>query len=596
MGEVFRGQHIGTGGFKKTVAIKRILPQFASRLEFAQMFTKEMNLCARLQHQNIIQVFSNGQHDGYLYLVMEFLHGKSVADLLVICQKRSIRIPPQLSCFIVSEAAQGLHYAHTRIDEQTGEIIPLVHRDISPQNIMLGFEGEVKVVDFGIAAAADVLEELKRGDLKGKLPYTAPEYVKGIQLDHRCDIFGLGVLFHELLAQRPLFASPDAEQTLQNVIGMPIPSLVEEFPDIKFELEGIVAKALEREPDERYQSAEEMYRSLAVFMNRMYPNYTRSDVSSFLKGVFSPTEDPAFQDIQELYGKDKRFSAKIVSAATEIDIPRDDSTPDNRDYGAALPSTFPRILFAIPVLVIIAVFVVAFLMKSKPIASVRPPMEFANILTSYSASGLNSAHGDTITSWTDKSWLQNHAQAAGESTAPRFVASPTPLIEFDGTDDSLTDSGIGEVFRGDSFTIALVATPRGNGTIVSLYGENGNHIGLQALSNGALEAAVTIAGKAQKIEIPPSSTKQLDVYLITLSKETFSISRNNQPGLTITLPSLFPLDGIKTLQIGGDSSAEATKSFFKGGIGELDIYSRALSAEEQRELTMSLAIKFGIKI
>ena len=287
MAEVYRAKQLGFGGFEKTIAVKRILPNYASNDEFKQMFRMEANLCALLQHQNIVQVFGNGEFNGYLYLCMEFVDGKNVRQLLAKADKTKTRIPMEIACHILAETAKGMEYAHGFIDEKTGQSMAIVHRDMSPQNIMLGFEGSVKIVDFGIAKAAARSEVTKAGTLKGKFGYMSPEQAQGMKIDARTDIFALGIILFELLTQRRLFTSDDDLKTLQLVRECKVPRPSKYNPDIPPPLDRIVMKALARETAERYQTSGELYGDLLRFMNQKFPRFIPTDFSKFFKTLFS---------------------------------------------------------------------------------------------------------------------------------------------------------------------------------------------------------------------------------------------------------------------------------------------------------------------
>jgi serine/threonine protein kinase len=285
MADVFRAKHLGTGGFQKTVAIKRILPHYASRLEFKSMFEREMNLCANMQHPNIAQVYSNGEHAGYLYLLMEFVDGKNASELLAKSRELKIQLPISIVCHIISEIAKGLDYAHKMKDE-SGKSLDIIHRDISPHNIMLGYNGDVKLVDFGIAKAADRAEVSKTGDLKGKILYASPESINGLKLDQRTDIFSLGNVFYELLTQKTLFGGESTFEVMNNVRECKVPSLEKHGLNVPKELEETLRCALEEDREKRYQTAYELHRDLAFFINRSYPQFVSTDFSKFMQDLF----------------------------------------------------------------------------------------------------------------------------------------------------------------------------------------------------------------------------------------------------------------------------------------------------------------------
>jgi serine/threonine protein kinase len=287
MAEVFRAKQMGYGGFEKTVAVKRILPHFAESEEFKTMFRMEANLSAMLQHSNIAQIFSNGENEGYLFLVMEFVDGKNLRQLLARADKLKFRIPLEICCFIAGESLKGLDYAHHFIDEKTGEPMGIIHRDVSPQNIMMSYEGSVKVVDFGIAKAASKAESGTRaGVLKGKFGYMSPEQATGSTLDMRSDVFAMGIVLWELITQRRLFTHEDELKTLERVRECKVPKPSEKNPTIPYALEKIVMRALEKEPGVRYNTCGEFYADLARYMNDRHPNFIPTDFAKFMKEFY----------------------------------------------------------------------------------------------------------------------------------------------------------------------------------------------------------------------------------------------------------------------------------------------------------------------
>lgn len=287
MADVFRAQQTGYGDFVRVVAVKRVLPQFASDEEFKKMFQFEVNLCARFSHPNIAQVFRTDEAQGYLFLVMEFIDGKNIAQLQRVAEERGIRIPVEIACFIIAEAAKALDYAHDCHDDR-GRPMNVIHRDISPQNIMISYDGNVKVVDFGIARAADRAEFTDAGIVKGKVPYMSPEQAKGDPIDRRTDVFALGVVFHELLTQRRLFKGDNRAATMDRIARGMIAPPSSINPTVGAELDQIVLRALMRNPNERFASAKDLLRQLTPYMNQHFPRFLPTEeMSKFMKGAFA---------------------------------------------------------------------------------------------------------------------------------------------------------------------------------------------------------------------------------------------------------------------------------------------------------------------
>jgi serine/threonine protein kinase/tetratricopeptide (TPR) repeat protein len=256
MAEVFLAKKRGAEGTFKLLVLKRILPAYGSSRRFRTMFAEEAQLATRLNHPNIVQVydFQDYGEEGQL-LSMEYVEGPDLRKLMRSAQAKGQRIPPYVSAYIIAEVAKGLHYAHERKDE-AGKPIDIVHRDVSPQNILMSFDGAVKIADFGIASANLFREE--PGVLKGKTAYMSPEQARAERVSRRTDIYSLGVVFHELLTARPLHGAAEGQELLEAVRAgqvEPPSTYVRELP---IELEEIVMRALAKNPDERFQTARDM--------------------------------------------------------------------------------------------------------------------------------------------------------------------------------------------------------------------------------------------------------------------------------------------------------------------------------------------------
>src|SRR5688500_17539433 len=261
MAEVFLAKKRGAEDTFKLLVLKRILPAYGNSRRFRTMFAEEAQLATRLNHPNIVQVydFQDYGDEGQL-LSMEFVEGPDLRKLMRAAQAKGQRVPPYVSAYVMSEIAKGLHYAHERKDE-AGKPIDIVHRDVSPQNMLLSFDGAVKIADFGIASANLFREE--PGVLKGKTAYMSPEQARGERVTRRTDIYSLGVVFHELLTGRALHGTAEGPELLEAVragrVEPPSP-FVRELPR---ELGAIVMKSLARDPAERYSSAREVAAALS---------------------------------------------------------------------------------------------------------------------------------------------------------------------------------------------------------------------------------------------------------------------------------------------------------------------------------------------
>ena len=287
MAEVFLARGSGAGGIGKFFAIKRILPQYADSPEFIDMFKDEAKIAINLNHSNIVSIHEFGVEKGQFFLVMDYVEGRNLRQILNKMKKTALQFSMDQIVYVIKEVAAGLDHAHRCIDGTTGKPLNITHRDMSPQNVMVSFEGEVKIVDFGIAKAESQLETTRAGTLKGKFGYMSPEQAEGQQVDLRTDIFSLGIVLWELLANDRLFVANNEINTLRKIRDCQIPSLRKINPNLHTELERIVQKALARDRNLRYQTGAALHRDLSRFLNRQYPDFSPHDFSVFIKSVFS---------------------------------------------------------------------------------------------------------------------------------------------------------------------------------------------------------------------------------------------------------------------------------------------------------------------
>src|SRR5262245_47485990 len=272
MAEVFRAAPTGLPGFARSFVIKRIRPDRSDSPKFVQMFCEEARITALLHHPNIVRVFEFGQIDGAYFMVMEHLAGRDLSTTMRALRGRGEAMPPSLAAFVARQVARALDHAHTLVlpDGSPGGII---HRDVTPSNIMLLESGAVKILDFGIARAAALArptgDPTKAPRLAGKLSYMSPELVRGARVDHRTDIFSLGVALWEMVAGERLFTGDDDNATLRNVLTKPIAEPSRRRDGVPATLDAIVAKALEREPSARYETAAAFAEALDRFLSEM---------------------------------------------------------------------------------------------------------------------------------------------------------------------------------------------------------------------------------------------------------------------------------------------------------------------------------------
>ena len=264
MAEVFVAKAFGVEGFERLLAIKKILPTMGEDAEFIHMFVDEARIAVQLSHANIVQVLELGKHDENLYIAMEYISGRDLRQLIERFRKREQSVPVPQACLIVAEVCEALDYAHRKRDAQ-GRPLGIVHRDVSPQNVLVSFEGEVKLIDFGIAKAESRLQKTQSGILKGKFSYMSPEQVKGQPIDGRSDVFACGILLWELVCGEKLFTGESDFAILDKVRRGAVPEPRSRNPSCPEELQRVILEALAADPVQRYQSASELHDQLAPF-------------------------------------------------------------------------------------------------------------------------------------------------------------------------------------------------------------------------------------------------------------------------------------------------------------------------------------------
>jgi len=287
MAEIYLSKKLAAEGVQKFVAVKRILSQHNGSEDFIRMFKDEAKIAVNLSSSNVVSIYDFGVENNQLYLVMEYVEGKNLRQILNRLKQNNKRFSISHNAFITKQIAAGLDHAHRLIDATTGEHLNIIHRDMSPQNVMVSFEGEVKIIDFGIAKSTTQEESTRVGTLKGKFGYMSPEQVDGLEVDLRTDIFALGIMLWEMLSEQRLFLTNNEMTTLRKIRDCKVPSLREIDPNVPVELEKIVNKALARSKTQRYQTAAELQKDLQSFLNRYNPDFSNQDFSEFIKDLYS---------------------------------------------------------------------------------------------------------------------------------------------------------------------------------------------------------------------------------------------------------------------------------------------------------------------
>ncbi len=285
MAEIFKAKTFGVEGFEKTFAIKRILPSIAQDKDFIIMFVDEAKIMAQLQHSNITQVYELGLTNGSYFIAMEFIDGKDLKQLFRKNQEDKKPMDIAQACYIVSQICSGLDYAHRKKDSK-GNSLNIIHRDVSPQNIRISYDGDVKILDFGIAKTKIQRSETQTGTLKGKFGYMTPEQISGKEIDRRSDIFAIGIILYELLTGTRLFKGKTDFSILKKILNVTIELPRKRNPNIPIELEKILMKALTVDREKRYEYASDMYNELQKFMILNNYMYSKIDLSNWMKKTY----------------------------------------------------------------------------------------------------------------------------------------------------------------------------------------------------------------------------------------------------------------------------------------------------------------------
>ena len=286
MAEIHLSLMSGLAGFEKLIVIKRILPTFAGEQNYVDMFLDEARLAASMAHPNVVHVYDLGRVDSSIYLAMEYIAGQDLAHVLKTCKRSGKIVPYPLVARIISDACAGLHYAHTLRDAR-GNQLNVIHRDISPGNLLVSYDGVTKVLDFGVARSETHVVKTEQGTLKGKLAYLAPEQVQRNKFDARVDVWALGVVMWEALLVRRLFRGDNELRLATQITSDPILSPLEIAPIVPPILAEIAMQALQRDPKKRYPSAQAMRDDLEGYLRSLDAPTTTADVAAFMKTLFA---------------------------------------------------------------------------------------------------------------------------------------------------------------------------------------------------------------------------------------------------------------------------------------------------------------------
>jgi serine/threonine-protein kinase len=284
MAEVFKGVAESLQGFRKSIAIKRVLPALTKNKKFVAMFLDEARLSLHLQHANIVQVFDIGHADETYFIVMEYVDGVDLKQMLEWRRRIGKRLTIGQTIYLMMEICKGLAYAHDLVHPETGEPLNIVHRDVSPPNVLISRNGEVKMADFGLAKAASQLETTDPGVVKGKMSYLSPEAARGEEVDRRADVFAAGILLYEMLTGKRLFYGDSDYQTVELVRSAKIPPISPQNPEVEGEIEEICRKALARRVEDRFQTAADLQDALAHYLFSRGLKMIQRDIGDLVRG------------------------------------------------------------------------------------------------------------------------------------------------------------------------------------------------------------------------------------------------------------------------------------------------------------------------
>ena len=329
MAEVFRAESAGIEGFKKKVAIKRVLPHLSQKQKFMSMFLDEARLSAYLSHSNVVQVFDIGMGDDTYFIVMEYVDGADLKAIIETLRKRNQPFPVESAVYVATRICEGLAYAHDLVDGK-GRPLGIVHRDMSPPNVLITRYGEIKITDFGLAKANNQLEKSEPGIIKGKFSYLAPEAAMGHEVDTRVDIFAVGIILWEMLAGRKLFLGESDYETVKLVQQAAIPSLAEINHKVPPGLERIILKALARDLNQRYSHSLDLAADLNAFLYHHGQPVGPWDIAKLVREALEEKQrqKPASANIIDQLIKEALFEFTSLGAGQDsVDSPGGRSTP-----------------------------------------------------------------------------------------------------------------------------------------------------------------------------------------------------------------------------------------------------------------------------
>ena len=341
MAEIFLGKALSIEGIEREVAIKRVLPSLSKNSKFLQMFLDEARVSMLLNHACIVQVFDVGRSGGTYFIVMEYVDGFNLRRIFQKASEVGYRVPLELACYAMMEVCKGLAHAHEKTNSE-GEHLHIVHRDLSPPNILISRHGEVKITDFGLAKALTHVSVTDPGIVKGKFSYLAPEAADGKPVDHRADIFAAGICLWEILSNRRLFLGKDDMETVDMVRRAEVPSLTALNPQVTHEFERVLSRALTRDPRKRYTSAREFGDALANYLFSNNLKVTSYDLASLVQRLFGADSAITIESPEERIGTLIQEEILNLSMLGQVGLGRDIDGSQPIDAGSLAMKVSPR--------------------------------------------------------------------------------------------------------------------------------------------------------------------------------------------------------------------------------------------------------------
>lgn len=570
MATVFLARRSGVGGFQRLVAIKRLHPHLARDPEFIQMFMDEARVAARIHHPNVVPIvdIETNDDDGTFYLVMEYVEGDTAARLLAKSHQAGRRIPASVTVRIVLDVLAGLHRAHELTDDE-GNPLEIVHRDVSPQNVLVGVDGTARITDFGVARAASRLSTTRTGQLKGKLAYMAPEQARGsrARVDRRADLFAVGILLWEMLAAKRLFRGDGDAETLTKILYDPIPSLRSVVPTAPPALDALCAKVLSREAEDRHGSAAELAEELERLARSGGYLAGPKDVAAHVELVLGADLAAQREALRQWVA---RSEPRTDGPRPKPSRPEREPQPRGDDRPTVGPPARGANNLALAPTVPVRAVTLEDRSRSSPVPSSSsssqarrsslPPAGEATRVEGSKPSGPRATSAAAVVAELTVSSVSSAAIAVPHGAAAKASAS-TPLPV-----DGHRRRGGGLFWAAAAAVVAAAVIP---GVVARVQGRDLPWASTSVFASPeepATATATTVAGAGESVEPPavssaPSSPAEMSVPPATSPLETVPVER---------LPAAPPLEGASAAPAPGEVASAAYASALPGSAGTAD--------------------------